>query len=170
MQKMSEKEAIEIHIAENIHKIEVIENFMYRVPDADKEKCRKNISVLSKINGLLQEIQQYRAIGTVEECREAVERMKPMSTNENIITISLYFEIHDADMYGGKGTIGYANTNVDLEVSVLAKADINNYVEMQRQGVAEMCKIDKEKVIVISRTAYKEETDDEDEYSEDDYF
>ena len=76
MQKMSEKEAIEIHIAENIHKIEVIENFMYRVPDADKEKCRKNISVLSKINGLLEEIQQYRAIGTVDQCHDAVERMK----------------------------------------------------------------------------------------------
>lgn len=26
----------------------------------------------------LKEIQQYRSIGTVEECREAVEKMKPM--------------------------------------------------------------------------------------------
>lgn len=94
---------------------------------------------------------------------EKVEQMKTMGTNESIITISLYFEIHDADIYGGKGTIGYANTNVDLKVSALAKADINNYVEMQRQGVAEMCKVDKQKVIVISRTNYEEETADEDE-------
>lgn len=114
----------------------------------------------------LEEIQQYRAIGTVEECRTAVERMKAMSTNENMITISLYFEVHDADLYGGKGTVGYANTNVDLKVSALGKADIDNYVEAQRQGVAEMCKVDKEKVIVISRTKYEEETADEDEWDD----
>lgn len=107
---MTEIEAIEIHIAENIHRIEVIEDFMHSNSDAKKETCSKNISVLTKINGLLREIQQYReigtvegykravkvskenyylcaeykarlkeyeAIGTVDECREAVERMKP---------------------------------------------------------------------------------------------
>ena len=114
----------------------------------------------------LEEIQQYRAIGTPDECRTAVERMKAMSTNENMITISLYFEVHDADLYGGEGTVGYANTNVDLKVSALGKADIDNYVEAQRQGVAEMCKVDKEKVIVISRTKYEEETADEDDWDD----
>lgn len=29
------------------------------------------------LDGLLKELQQYRAIGTVEECRTAMERMKP---------------------------------------------------------------------------------------------
>ena len=28
----------------------------------------------------LEEVQQYRAIGTVDECREAVEKMKPKKT------------------------------------------------------------------------------------------
>ena len=55
---MTENEAIEIHIAENIHRIEVIEDFMHSNSDADKETCSKNISVLTTINGLLQEIQQ----------------------------------------------------------------------------------------------------------------
>ena len=73
---MTENEAIEIHIAENIHRIEVIEGFMHSNSDADKDNCKKNISVLTKINGLLDEIQQYRAIGTVEECRSAVKRMR----------------------------------------------------------------------------------------------
>ena len=114
----------------------------------------------------IEEIQQYRAIGTVEECREAVERMKAMNTNESFITIGLYYEIHDAAMYGGIGTIGYANTNIELKVSALAKADISNYVEMQRQGVAEMLEVDKEKVIVISRTDYEECTADEEDWSE----
>lgn len=89
--------------------------------------------------------------------------MKAMSVNESVITIGLYFEIHDAAMYGGKGTIGYVNTNIELKVSALAKADISDYVEMQRQGVAEMLEVDKEKVIVISRTDYEEETADKED-------
>lgn len=59
---MTENEAIEIHIAENIHRIEVIENCMHTMPDADKETCKKNIKILTTVNGLLQEIQQYRAL------------------------------------------------------------------------------------------------------------
>ena len=37
----------------------------------------------------LKEIQQYRAIGTVEECREAVEKQKGMQVNE--IHVDEYF-------------------------------------------------------------------------------
>ena len=73
---MTENEAIEVHIEENIHKISVIEEFLRTSPDADDKECRKNISVLTKVNGVLQEIQQYRTIGTIEECREARKRQK----------------------------------------------------------------------------------------------
>lgn len=75
---MTENEIIETHIAENIRRIEVIENFMHSNSDADKETCSKNISVLTKINGLLQEIQQYRAIGTVDQCSKAMDIVKTM--------------------------------------------------------------------------------------------
>lgn len=34
--------------------------------------------------------------------------------NDSMITLGLYFEVHDADIYGGKGTVGYANINADL--------------------------------------------------------
>lgn len=82
--------------------------------------------------------------------------------NDSMITLGLYFEVHDAEIYGGKGTVGYVNTNADLKVSALAKADLTNYVEGRIQGVADMCKVDKEKVIIISRTDYEKETEDED--------
>lgn len=86
--------------------------------------------------------------------------------NDSMITLGLYFEVHDSEMYGGKGTVGYANINADLKVSALAKEDLINYVEGQIQGVADMCKVDKEKVIIISRADYEKETEDEydDEY------
>ena len=82
--------------------------------------------------------------------------------NNSMTTLGLYFEIHDSNMYGGKGSVGYANTNVDLKVSDLVKTDMVKYVDSQRQGVANMCKVDTEKVIIISRTDYEKETEDED--------
>lgn len=71
---MTEQEAIQLHIAENIHRIEVIEDFLSTNSDANDKECRKNIDILTKINKALEEVQQYRAIGTVEECRAAVEK------------------------------------------------------------------------------------------------
>ena len=73
---MTENEAIELHIAENLHRIEVIEEFLRTNSDADDKECKKNIRILTKVNGALQEIQQYRSIGTVKECREARERQR----------------------------------------------------------------------------------------------
>ena len=73
---MKEKEAIKLHIAENIHRIEVIEDFLRTNSDANDKECRKNIDILTKINKALEEVQQYLAIGTPEECRAAVEKQK----------------------------------------------------------------------------------------------
>jgi len=78
---MTENEAIEVHIGENLHRISVIEEFLKTNSNADDKECKKNISILMKINGALQEIQQYRLIGTVEECREAVEKQRAKKPN-----------------------------------------------------------------------------------------
>ena len=75
---MTENEAIKLHISENIHRIEVIEDFLMTNSDANDKECRKNIDILTKINKALEEVQQYRAIGTVEECQEALEICKAM--------------------------------------------------------------------------------------------
>ena len=37
----------------------------------------------------LEEVQQYRAIGTVNECREAVEKMKPKKTAMEAIKVHI---------------------------------------------------------------------------------
>lgn len=42
-----------------------------------KEDAEKDLSAIQLAIEALKEIQQYRAIGTVEECREAVEKQKP---------------------------------------------------------------------------------------------
>lgn len=80
---------------------------------------------------------------------------------ENMITLSLYFEISDSAIYGGEGSIGYANTNVDLKAANLKNTDVCKYAEDQRSGVAELCKVKADKVRIISRTEYEENTDDD---------
>ena len=51
--------------------------------------CKKNITIAYQEKSYevaitaLKEIQQYRAIGTVEECREAVEKQKPKKPHRN---------------------------------------------------------------------------------------
>ena len=78
----------------------------------------------------------------------------------NIVTLGVYFEVKDAAIYGGEGTVGYANTHVDLKISSLESTNVCEYVECQRKGIAQMCKVDVEKVRVISKLEYDENTED----------
>ena len=74
----------------------------------------------------------------------------------SIVTLGLYFEIRDSEMYGGEGSVGYANTNCDLTISALESGDACKYMENQIKGIANMCWVDAEKVRVISRTEFEE--------------
>lgn len=39
------------------------------------------------------------------------------------MSLGIYFEVKDAEIYGGEGTVGYAATIVDISLSGLQKAD-----------------------------------------------
>ena len=41
--------------------------------------------------------------------------------NEMKIRISLYFEIKDSEMFGGEGSVGYAERNMDFTVTEKTK-------------------------------------------------
>lgn len=87
---MTEQEAIQLHIAENIHRIEVIEEFLSTNSDADDKVCRNNIDILTKINKALEEVEQYRAIGTVEKIKEELDHLR----NDNDCQ-GLYFTLEE---------------------------------------------------------------------------
>ena len=51
-------------------------------PTTEPKEREKSIEALSVVLKCIEEIRKYREIGTVEECREAVEKQKPMKVNE----------------------------------------------------------------------------------------
>jgi len=69
MDKMTEQMAIETHIEECKNRIDRIKEFMESNSDANTSECCLNIRVLEKSFKALEEIQQYRAIGTVKEIK-----------------------------------------------------------------------------------------------------
>lgn len=79
---MTEKEAIEI-LRNNFPKTCKMVNGRYKGGFDDTE-CEFGKAFLLSISAL-EEIQQYRAIGTVEECREAVERKMPQKPKREVL-------------------------------------------------------------------------------------
>lgn len=82
--------------------------------------------------------------------------MKELKMDKINVTISLYFEVKDSEMFGGVGEIGYTEVMVDLEVEELTNVKIRVFAEDMIEGYAKMFNVPKEKVRIISRTEYEE--------------
>lgn len=78
---------------------------------------------------------------------------------ENMVTLGIYFEINDSSVYGGIGTVEYANINVSLKISSLKKNNVCDYVESQMCGISRMCHVDVDNVRIISKDEYDEKTE-----------
>ena len=69
---------------------EAIETIKSNMPISGYQMLRESLNMAIEA---LEEIQQYREIGTVEECREAVEKQKPKKPKE-ILRHRGGFEMH----------------------------------------------------------------------------
>ena len=82
---MTENEAIKVLVAQK-QCIDKSSSGQCKINCGD---CKKNIPIAYQEKSYevaitaLEEIQQYRKIGTVEECREAVEKQKPKKPHRN---------------------------------------------------------------------------------------
>ena len=70
---ISELEKFQLQVEHSIAEEECCE---YENPEEDLQKDKKFIDAFKTAISALKEIQQYREIGTVKECREAVEKQK----------------------------------------------------------------------------------------------
>lgn len=87
-------------------------------------------------------------------------RERSSDMENTLLSLGIYFEVKDAELYGGEGTLGYAATIIDISVDGLQKADFAEYVKNQIEGMAKFCKVPLENVRVITRDEYEEETDE----------
>ena len=83
------------------------------------------------------------------------------------ITISLHFEISNSEMFGGEGSIGYTATNFG-GVQKLESVD-ESFIDKQMEIVANMLKVTKEEVKLISKEEYDLETEYDSERTEIDF-
>lgn len=61
--------------------------------------------------------------------------------------------------YGTGGRLGHMADAGRISLSGLQKADFTKYAESQKKGMAQSCHVPVEKVRVISRDEYEENTD-----------
>lgn len=84
------------------------------------------------------------------------------------IKLSIYFEITDAELYGGKDSVGYASTGIEIFHINYEKDNLFNkkelmekYINGQAKAMAAMAKVPIENVRVISKEEYEINTDDD---------
>lgn len=87
-------------------------------------------------------------------------------------TMHYYFEIKDAEIYGGVGSIGYSEITMDKAVNT--ETFIKEYFEESannlRQGLAKQLNVPVENVTSIHRDVYEENAAANDEYDDSDSF
>lgn len=54
------------------------------------------------------------------------------------MSLGIYFEIKDAELYGGEGTTGYAATIAEISIEGLQNADFEKYANSQLEAMASM--------------------------------
>ena len=100
-------------IDEAIAKYKEIANTDANCPAHCNISCDKCVQESKQLAEWLEELKQYRAIGTVNECREAVEKMKPNKTAIEAI------KVHICPVCGSSGIYDYCG-NCGQRVQMLS--------------------------------------------------
>lgn len=75
-------------------------------------------------------------------------------------TLSIYYKIIGADLYGGPESVGYGVMVYDFDEATLGIVDLPTLAETGRTTFAKTCKVPAEKVTHITRQEYKDNTKD----------
>ena len=71
------------------------------------------------------------------------------------ITLKLFFEVKDAELFGGSGKAGYIESGMEISGERLNPVNLWQYAEEQRKGIAQMCEVTEAKVEIIPEERYK---------------
>lgn len=77
------------------------------------------------------------------------------------VTISVYFEIKNAEIFGGEGSTGYLEQKMDATIKKSRKYDLYEYVKENIKDFAKMLAVLEENIRTISRQEYEENTEED---------
>lgn len=90
----------------------------------------------------------------------AVIKIGRAKMNTVQVTLSLYYEIVGADLYGGPESTGYAMMAFDFDTENLGSVNLPVMAEEWKAGFAKTCKVPVENITLISRCEYEDNTAD----------
>lgn len=77
------------------------------------------------------------------------------------ITISIYFEVKNAEAFGGEGSTGYMEQRTGITIEKTNKTDLYKYAKESIKDSAKMLAVPEEDIRTISRQEYEEKTEEE---------
>jgi hypothetical protein len=80
--------------------------------------------------------------------------------NEINITISVYFEVKNAEVFGGEGSTGYMEQRTGVTLEKPNKCDLYEYAKAGIKSIAKMLAVPEGNVRIISRQEYEEKTEE----------
>lgn len=72
------------------------------------------------------------------------------------VTISVYLEVKNAEVFGGEGSTGYVEYRTDATLEKSNKLDLYEYAKINIKSIAKMLAVSEENVRIISRQEYEE--------------
>ena len=87
-----------------------------------------------------------------------------MSFSSNFeVKATLYFRVHDAELYGGPGTVGFAKQSFEL-IPGAKLEDLNDIMAIDcESSMAAMLNVPPEKLEFMTAEEYEHESEDEDD-------
>ncbi len=76
------------------------------------------------------------------------------------VTISIYFEVENAEVFGGEGSTGYMEQRIGITLEKQSKLDLYEYAKVSIKNIAKMLAVPEGNVRIISRQEYEEKTEE----------
>lgn len=76
------------------------------------------------------------------------------------VTISVYFEVKNAEGFGGEGSTGHVEYRTDATLEKSNKLDLYEYAKVKIKSIAKMLAVSEENVRIISKQEYEEKMEE----------
>lgn len=76
------------------------------------------------------------------------------------VTITVYFEVENAEVFGGEGNTGYMEQQIDITLEKSNKLGLYEYAKAGIKSIAKILAVPEEDIRTITRQEYEEKTEE----------